>query len=391
MSVKEVKKTSATVLENRELTYVDNKDPIAYFLRNKLHLNWISLWVIALIYFGFVEKIIVPSALGFLNIIGVGLTEWVPHVEALLTGFVEFPIFLAFYLWSGRGVAELFESLSEKEVFDDQEDYRAYISGVFESMRRRVWLGLSIVFAICAVLAMNFVFWGENAVVPPWFGPRTYFRIWGLFNIAFVAYAIAQVLIREILVIYWLGRLWREKEDQLVLHPYHYDGAGGLGDIGKHAVTFFFFILVLLLFIIMAIIIPEILKDHPEGVGITVRFWSPLLFIASLIYLVIIPFMFVLMIWPAHKIMVKKRDARLSIYSKELDNLLSAADSSASGDHEQLPAILDEIEKLRGLRKVILDDYPTWPIDTQSKLLFGITSSVPTAYSAVSFVVRLFL
>lgn len=391
MTVITAKDQTEPVSEGVKEVRVDSRDPLATFLHAKLHMHWVQLWLVALLYFGFLEKIIVPYLLNILNIVGVGLTEWVPHVEAMLTGFVEFPIFLGFYLWSGRGVVVLFESMSLNENFRDQDRYRRFVDKVYHSMRSP-WLPiLGLISSILAVCVMHFVIWGPNAILPPWFGGRILFRAWSLFNIGFVSYAVAQVIFRQCLVIYWLDRLWRSQGDHLVIHPYHADGAGGLGSIGKYAVTFFFFVLALLLFLVMAIVIPEILSVHPEGEGISFRFWSPVILVASLLYLVLIPFMFFLLIWPAQQAMQTEKDKRLSIYSKQLNELINTAEDSLAEERKKLPGIYGEIENLKKFRSVILNDYPVWPLGSQQTRIFGITSSIPTIYSALAVIVRFFL
>lgn len=365
---------------------VDTSDPLASFLRHRLKLSWSSLWFIALLYFGPFEKLLLPALGGFLQL-NVGIREWVPHVESLLTGFIEFPALLAFYLWSGEGVARLFDELRRHKNFTNQAAYDEFVGRALKSFRSNLWPVIGLLVAILAAMTMHFVVWSENAVVPPWFGDRPGMRALSLFNIGLVAYAVSQSLIREGLVISWLGRLWRELGDQLDIHPYHPDQAGGLGGIGRHTVTFLFFVVVLMLFILMATILPGFLAQGVPGENIPFRLWSPMLLAIWVSYLIVIPCMVFLLIWPAHTIMLAKRAEGLNTYSVQLDDLLDEAAEYSSQDSKKFADLLAKTEDLKKIRALILEDFPVWPLGGESTRMLGFTSALPTLYSAITFIV----
>lgn len=369
----------------KQVKYIDTSDPLANFFRNTLHFDWKWLWFVAILYFGIFEKIILPFLGNFLNLT-VEIRQWVPHVEALLTGFVEFPIFLGFYLWSGRGVVELFESFQKNHAFKDPGKYQVFFDNVIQSFLKKVWPVASLAFALLAVVVTQFVIWGENTPVPPWFGDRLYMRILALVNIGLVAYCVAQSAIREGLVIYWLRRLWNDMEDDLEIHPYHQDEAGGLGTVGQHTVTFLFFVVTIMLFIIMATILPSFL-EQTEGEEFSIRLWSPFIVLIWAAYLILVPVMLSLMLWPAHSVMLKKRADRLSIYSSQLDEQLIQAADHVAVSPTKAAETLEKLNVLRNIRSVILQDFPTWPTSIESKRLLGLTSFLPTLYSAVTFIV----
>jgi hypothetical protein len=323
--------TSGETPQNVEqVKYIDTSDPLANFFRNTLHFDWVRLWIVAILYFGIFEKIILPLLGNFLNLsLSVEISQWVPHVEALLTGFVEFPIFMGFYLWSGRGVAELFDSFKDNHSFKDPERYQKFFDDVVKSFRKKAWPVTSLALALLAVVFTQFVLWGENTPVPPWFGDRLYMRILALVNIGLFSYCVFQSIIREGLVIIWLRRLWRDMEDDLEIHPYHQDGAGGLGTVGQHTVAFLFFVITFMLFILMATIIPSIIDQSSEKV-FSIRLWSPFIVLIWAFYLILVPIMLSLMLWPAHSVMLKKRAGTLSIYSSELDEQLVQATEHAA-------------------------------------------------------------
>lgn len=366
---------------------IDCQDPLARFLGHTLKLDWLKLWFVAVLIYGPVEKLLIPAFGGYLDLSG-GIREWTPHVESLLTGFVEFPFFLAFYLWTGRGIPNMFDNLARNKCFTDGQRYEAFLERVKVSFNNRWWSLLSVVSAVIIILLMNFIVWGPDAVVPPWFGDRLYARLISLVLVGFVVYAIAQTLIRETLTILWLRRLWDEMGDSLVIHPYHADGAGGLDAIGQHTAAFFYFVIVLLLFIVMATILPGFLEGgSAENVRFTVRLWSPLIVLIWVVYLVLVPFLFILLISPPHQAMSRLRNNQLNQLSDQLDQQLAAAEASIIEDQAKLEDSLKKIKNLKQMRTVLLEDFPTWPISKQTRRQFNFTSIVPMAYSLLMVVV----
>lgn len=252
---------------------VDAWDPVARFIRDVLGWDWLRLWFFAFLVYGPVEKLLLPYLGGYLHLGGT-IYEWRPDLEALLNGFVEFPFFFAFYLWTGRGISELFVSLARNNSFRDGASYAEFSARVRRDFDRWGWSVLSFVVSGIAVVAMHRVMWAPDAELPPWFGDeQTYPRLLSLFLIGGVAYAVAQIVIREILAVKWLRRLWREMGGEVVIHPYHPDGAGGLGAVGRHAVSLAYFILMFMLFILMGTLLPSL----REPGGPLVTFWSPLI------------------------------------------------------------------------------------------------------------------
>ncbi len=377
---------TAIVLQvNQPDQIIEIHDPLAKFFRFNLKLDWTKLWFFSVLYFGIFEKIILPYLGGFLNLSG-GIKQWVPHVEALLTGFIEFPIFMAFYIWSGGGVLKLFDSLREHQNFKQPEKYDEFLEDALKSFRSKTLVVISLALAILVMLVMNFVIWSKTATVPPWFGDRPYMRLLSLFNITLVAFAVIQSIIREGMVIIWLRRLWQRLGDQLDVHQYHEDGAGGLGGIGHHAVNFLFFIAALLLFVLMATIIPSILAETTKDQGFSIRLWSPALILIWVSYLVLVPTMLILLIWPAHTLMVQKRNDRLACFTLKLDELLGLATQYAASTPKKAAETCEEMNGLKNIRTAILEDFPVWPITSESRTLIGLTSVLPTLYSIVTFV-----
>lgn len=411
--------TTATTSEPKDnqetaggTVYIDKSDPFASFLRNKLGMDWFKAWFFAFLLYGIFEKIILPALGGYLNMSG-SIKTWTPHVESLLTGFVEFPFFCGYYLWSGSAIVSLLDSLEENKSFEDPEPFKKFRNDMLKSYDSPWPAVICLVLAIGVMLLIHFVVWGPNAVVPPWFGNRLYARLLSLILIGIVAYMVFQIFYREIGSIIWLRRLWSERSGKLVIHPYHADGAGGLGGIGNHAVGLFFFFMILLLFIFMATILPSFLASTTPDTKISLRLWSPLLIAIWVAYLMLLPLMYFLLIWPPRQAMIRERDRRINDYSAELDGLLKKAQGLATSEekakgHTSLPDeklstgqepaqdkestlkdVYEDIKNIKDMRNLLLEDYPVWPVSTNAKRLIGLTSALPSVYSFLTVVFEL--
>lgn len=253
----------------------DAGDPVAAFLRRHLHANWPQLLIVAWIIYGPLEKLVLPGLGGYGNLSG-DVTAWLPDLESMLTGFVEFPLFFGFYLWSGGDIANVFQRLYENECFTSEVRYLEFVRRVYTVFARARWWILGILIAVVTVLAVQFILWNPNArhVVTPWFevkrGPLLLPRAVSLVLVGVVAYVVSQILIRETLAIIWWRRLWREPGNHLVLHPYHPDDAAGLGAIGRHAIGVSYCLLGMTLFVLMASLVPSLRTGGPRVIYATV-------------------------------------------------------------------------------------------------------------------------
>jgi hypothetical protein len=363
---------------------VEAADPLARLIRSRLGWDWPQLAVVAFLIYGPIEKLVIPAIGGYLALQD-GVTHWVPDVEALLTGFVEFPFFWAFYLWTGQGITELFVSLDRNHSWRDPVRYAAFVDRAWRAFDHRWWAAISLAFGAAAAALIHFVAWGPGTRAPPWFGQdNTPHRVLALLLIGLVAYAVAQIVIREVLVIDLLDRLWHELGDCLEIHPYHPDDAGGLGAVGQHAVNVSYFVMMVMLFIVMGTLLPDLRAGTVAGVS----FWSPLILLMWVLYLTLVPLSFVLLLWPPHRLMLAERERQMRPISVRLDAQLAAAQQSAQGDPGQLPTLLKTIEDLQATRDLVLRDFPSWPINSQVRYQLRLSSLVPAAYTVLTVVLE---
>jgi hypothetical protein len=377
---------------------VDAADPLSRFVTDRLGLDWLAVLIVTFLVFGPIEKILLPYLGGYRHLsFEYPIRTWVPDIEALLTGFVWFPFFFAYYIWSGRGLGRVFRRLATADVFADKARFRRFWRRARRSFNQRGWWILALVLAVGAMALWQFGVWSRTPEVPPWFdlqyeppataaskdpgtlvnvyGRRPFARAVSIGLIGLVAYALVQIVIRELLALVWLTRLWREMADDVVVRPYHHDDAGGLGGVGQHALQLSTFVLCLLLFIAMGSFLPG-LRVSTVG-GNPPPLFDERLAIVWVMYFVFVGSTIRPLFSRPHGLMCRARDRRVAVVSRELDELLARQEQAVSTGSAELDSIVKRIDELKKVRAQIIEDSPVWPFTTELKIKLGL-SSLPT-------------
>jgi hypothetical protein len=381
MSMSNITTAQTDMSKNRSLlTFrIDRYDPLARLIYDKLGWDWPQVVIVALLVYGPLEKFVIPALGGYLNL-GVDIRLWSPDVIGLFTGFVVYPLILGFYVWTNRGIGALFLSLDDNQCFSDAVRYRAFLDRAQDDFNRSRWSVVSLAIAVLVVLLANFVLWGPTSEFQVWFGQNnTLHRIFALMLIGIVGYASGQIIVRQTLAITYLLRLLKEMGDQLVVHPYHVDGAGGLGGIGQYAVRFTFLILIVMLYFVGGALLPSL----QTGAKLVPSLRNPALIIAWGFYIAIVPSTFIALLLPAHSSMTAARNWRLKIVIDQLEERLTAANVGAFTHQVGLTDALKDVEHLKSMRTLILDDYPTWPVSTEIRRQITASTLIPPAANLI--------
>jgi hypothetical protein len=370
---------------------VDTADPVSRFVIDRLGLDWHAVFLIAIIVYGPIEKILIPYVGGYLRLeFTLPMQTWIPDIEALLTGFVVFPFFFAYYIWSGRGLGLVFMRLARAEIFSDREQFQRFWTRAQRCFNHRRWWIVAVGVAVGAMAFWQFVVWKPEAAVAPWFdlwydptfgrfayeyGRQPFARALSILLIGFVAYAFVQVVIREALALYWLTRLWDDMEENIVVHPYHHDEAGGLGGVGRHALQLSAFVGFVLVFIVMGSFLPAL---RVPLVNVTIA-GLPRVLDGSLVGFWILYFIFLgwairpLLLRP-HELMCRARDRRVDVVSKELNELIERQQQAVSEGRDDLESISKRIDELKKVRAQIIEDAQVWPFTMELRIQLGLTS-----------------
>jgi hypothetical protein len=373
---------------------VDTADPVSCFVTDRLRLEWPAVLIITFFIYGPIEKILFPYLGGYSHLsFSYPMKTWVPDIESLLTGFVEFPFFFAYYIWTGRGLGRVFRRLARAEIFFDNDQFEQFWTRARRSFNHRGWWMVAVVFAVGTMALWQFSVWSRNPAVAPWFdlqyepprdaaqgdlgtlvnvyGRHPLARLMSIFLIGLVAYALVQIVIREVLALVWLTRLWREMGEDVVVHPYHHDDAGGLGGVGQHALQLSTFVLFLLLFIVMGSFLPSL---RVSAGGPRPPLWDERLVIVWVLYFAFVGSTIRPLFIRPHELMCRARDRRVAVVSQELDELLEQQQKAVSMGSDELESIIKRIDELKKVRAQLIEDAPVWPFTTALRIKLGLSS-----------------
>lgn len=354
---------------------IDTRDPLARLVRQRIGWSWWQVLLLALVIYGLVEKVVIPGIFGYLRL-GSDIGQWSPDGVALLTGFVVYPFLLAFYIWTNQGISDLFLSLWRNKSFGNLERYSLFIRRAETVFNHPLWSLLSLGISFFLILVVHFVLWSPTSEFSVWFGANNNgHRLFALVLIGFVGYAAGQIVLRQSIAIILLAHLLKDMGRDLVIHPYHVDGAGGLGALGQYTVRVSFLLLAVMVYFIGGSLLPSLQRG--EALAISLR--NPALILGWAFYIVLVPSTFISLLLPAHFAMAAARNAQLSLISAQLDEQLAAAKDHGTADHAKLPDTLKEIEQLKSMRKLILEDFPTWPVSTEIRRQISVSTLLPPA------------
>jgi len=279
-------------------------------------------------------------------------------------------------MWIASGIGSVFIGLAENRSFGAMDRYDSFLNRVQLSYDRRVWSFLSLTLAIAIVMVIHYVLWSPSASIEIWFGfDNMPHRIFALVLIGLVSYAGMQILLRHMLLVRWLQRLLHDMGDDLIIHPYHTDDAGGLGCIGQYAVRLSWLLGLVMLYFVAGSLLPSL----QAGGTLKISLWNPAVTVGWIAYILVVPLSFLWLLLPVHVAMTAVRDRQLTVLSDRLESQLNMARQAAAGERRNLSSILKEVEHIKSMRNMILEDYPTWPVSASLRRQISLSTIIPPA------------
>lgn len=360
-----------TILSSH-LEPVNNFDPYAHFLRNKLHLNPISYGLVI-----FFADLVVDGLIGWHFDIFLS-TSSLPGIlqdfMALVTDFIFNPVIAGLYLWTATGSTTLFLKLQNAGVFEDNDAFVKQIKRYQPVYAKRsvfyAILFISLVYMITQI--GGYVGWmpwqsvsgylvaapqASYARAPFWF-ISIYHMCFGIFNV--------------VVTILALRKIFTIEENKVQLTPLHPDGCGGLRSISQYVGKIAYGIAVIGIMLTASVLIEmqqgRLLEAYPVMVGIGLYFlMAPLVFF-----------------WPlgtAHSAMEEAKSAELILLAEKFEYTYTQIKKDSNGGLE------NEMQRLRQLKELyeIADNFPVWPFDTRSLRQFFAVVSAPLVPAIITF------
>jgi hypothetical protein len=326
--------------------------------------HWWVVPLVAVVVYGPIEKFVLPALGGYLSLSG-QLKDWRPDLEALQTGFIGFPAIYAFYAWSSVCIPKLLRSLHEGGLFVDKGRYTEHLL----TAQERWWWFTRLHWTIVGLVVAGGLTFGlfgaylwdfdDPKPVDLWFKDGGMLAKGVAMGLLFpVLYAGTQILIRESVLAWTLRSVWRDLGPDLRLRSKR-DEVGGLRELAGHVTRLIWLVASVFITFAMASALPA-LRDEQVGdfVAVIVVMW--------LIYLLMVPGIFVALVWPAHRAMQRQRDERLAQVAARIDRLTTGIEQTVHEYHDDdrpsLRQDIADLEQLRQLHAWLAEDLATWPV-----------------------------
>jgi hypothetical protein len=349
-------------------------DPFYYFIRYRLGFTPLSIFLaVSLIPLTF-ESVLCALNACLVNQGGqVGL--WNDYLN-FYNFLVFFPVSLSYYLWFPTAADDVFSALKKLGVIPHLPSTKI--------VKKLPPQSLPIITGVLAILITIF------AVVP---GTENYVTYWRQFTSTYYLHQIAAALViyvtlimvvRIAVLVRLLNTAFRRSQVNLkALHP---DGSGGLGALGKLSVRTSYLIAIIGVDIVLSMILQPYLLG--EGLGQFEVYFTLVLFLA--IYLIVAPIAFFAPLATAHSAMKKAREDELLEISRRFEHEYETLKRQLSKKDEDVAPTLERIDQLKKVHQIV-DDFPVWPLNTDTLLRFAGSVVLPFVLTIVSAVIGSFL
>ncbi len=288
--------------------------------------------------------------------------------------FLNIPLVWTVYLWQPRGIASALQSLRQNDVIVERK------KGSLEKFIKRMNANLdSVRLSIAAVLVVLLFQLLETAVVLPAeaqrvgkpvfsFYDKPYYYLLFVPVLSVTYYAVAMVALKGLLALFWFNRLFREFEARV--RPLHPDEAGGLGALGRLAVTYGLIAVALGAIAAWVSLVRVLIGSGWAHTDVIILY---------AFYIFLVPVSVISPVWSAHKAMVRARNELLG----EISNAFEQTRTK-----EKKPDWI-KLNELWATYTHIKDTFPTSPIPLAIRRRFSVTAVIPLLSYGASIVLHL--
>jgi len=271
--------------------------------------------------------------------------------------------------------------MPEKQIFEVEliDDYWEYTKDVKKSFNSRYWSILASISGIVIIFINVSITWEQ--LQEPYRSSlehATFVVIWFFLT----CYILSLTVIREIVNIFWLYRLFHEIPIRVqLMHP---DRAGGFRFIGQYFSVLTYLVIAIGYGLSIDFFIMPLINGEPIYLGPEVIF-------AWMLYLILVPTSFITPLWSIHQAMKQKKATVLKIISDQFNHGVNETLSSLNGDEGTISKNLEKTKELQKIYSLIEDQYPTWPLSLHQRRNLSISALIPIITSIGSLVIEYLL
>jgi hypothetical protein len=360
----------------------ENADPLARFIRHKLHWSPIQYGLAILIANIIVNGYFALRYRAFVTQTGPpGLFQ---DPTILFESYVMMPAVGGFYIWSILRIGALLHQLHGSNIFIEETGIEELALEVKHNIRSRAALTFSFVVAsIITFLTLGkYLVWFRGPE-PVSFLNHSGFLPWARSPLWFLAmYAICFGLFNIGVTIITLRRVFRDHA--IRISPWHPDRCGGLRSISQYSMTLGYAIAIIGVFLSI-----QTIQEIQIGIfGTSYLTWFEL---AG--YIILAPLVFFLPLGTAHTAMRNAKTTHLLALSHQFDAQYRLIVDSLQSDDREIGSNAERIEQLQTLYQ-ITEDFIIWPFDVVNLrrfLTITLAPLLPGVASVLFELIRIFL
>ena len=278
--------------------------------------------------------------------------------SSMISEFVVIPVVWGYYIWISKAPHQVLEKLERTGILVRTKESTRRAQKVLATRT-------PVILAIVIALSVGYMYYvTELRSAPEWHNANpALLAIRTVLVWIPMAYAISIIGIRIIIN----ARVFKFMLNNVILHPLHPDGAGGLRPLGQYALK----ITYLLAMFGFAAIYTEY-QAFIRG-ALATEYAGHL---ATAAYVILTPLAFFAPLTAAHDVMRRAKEKLIFRTSQQFNQDFSNAINGVSGSAVDIKESMEKIEHLQALHKVA-SSFPVWPFDLKTIQRFLFTISAP--------------
>jgi hypothetical protein len=336
----------------------------------------------ALVIFGVTESIIIPILGHYTSLSALEPKDLWVRLAAILTNFFVSPVGWAYYISILNTPDDVVSDLQSKKIVPIKAkrdfikwrlDYENDLGSKYAALI--VYLIPTLITAI-VVKAWLFDY-------APWFGRNNPLHFVFASTTTFLQwYVYAWILVRELITIRWIAKLFNNFQNYLILYPSHPDRAGGLSIIGRHVNRLIAFVVILGLQYSFYTYF-AILNKIPYNIT------SFAFILGWLAYFIVVPLSFFPFVIPTHRFMKEYKQLKLSKITQMMARIADQIEKQYNNRNTKTTQeLITKLENLKRYFDFVDKELPVWPFDASTFGQISISSLIPILNFTGSFLLN---
>lgn len=361
---------------------INIQDKLIIFVEKKWKYSYALLWITFSFSLVFI-LVILAWLLGevYSHDKTIGLLGDSGHV---VDAFIGDSAVLIYYLLQGKFINKLITGLTNNRIirgptietvqrFGSGYSFSNFIEELNSKLNQNTWIWAAFLSSLSFTLIALPYYLSGNDWIPHHFLSLIIFEIiWTTIQTLF-----ALLWLRVVIFGWWLIQLFRRFD--INLYSKHPDKVGGLKSLSQYVLD----MTGMLLFFGIQLSLNQLWTVYQKLNLVGFYLWTPDIIIPWIVILFLLPFIFVIPLYFAHKSMKKTRDNELLKISKRFDHDYKKFNQQLNTKKDKIRTFATKLEELNNIYKII-EASPVWPFDASILATFAATIILPLLFTIIS-------